>query len=74
MFKQIIFTIMILLGVSTYILFKDEEELSGNSIIVKEQYSEGLKAGEHRKLNTIKWVFNKNYRRGYLLGAKNAKF
>jgi hypothetical protein len=74
MTKQIIFTTILLSGISTYILFKNEEELSGNSTHIKEQYYEGLKSGEHSKLNTLKWIFNKDYRRGYILGAKNAKF
>lgn len=74
MLKQIICSILILIGISTCILFKKQEELSGNSVIIKEIYKEGLKAGEHKRLNTIKWILNKDYRRGYILGEKNAKF
>lgn len=74
MLKQIVCSILILMGISTYILFKKQEELSGNSIAIKETYKEGLKTGKYKRLNTIKWILNKDYRRGYILGAKNAKF
>lgn len=64
MFKQIICTIIVLIGICTY-LFKNEEELSGNFNTEDPQYFDGKKDGEIKNLNVIKWIINKNYRRGY---------
>lgn len=65
---------IVLLGISTYIVNKGKKELSGNIIAVNQQNLEGQKAGGVKKPNIIKWVFNKDYRRGYILGVKNEKF
>ena len=66
MLKQIICTILILVGISVYTLCKNEEELTGN-IVKNKQYSAEEKS---KTLNMFKWIFNKEYRRGYLWGVK----
>lgn len=70
MIKQIICTIIILLGISIYIVNQGKKELIGNVIATNQQTYEGQKAGTVKKPNIIKWVFNKDYRRGYILGVK----
>lgn len=71
MIKQIISTIVIIFSICVYVSLADKEELSGNSTVLNEQYFEGQKAGKIKKLNTIKWILNKNYRRGYIWGSNN---
>lgn len=72
MIKQIICTILVVIGISTYFLIKNKEELTGANL-VDQQYIEGQSDSRFKKPSPIKWIFNKNYRRGYLLGNSNEK-
>ena len=72
MIKQIICTILVVIGISTYFLIKNKEELTGSNLTNK-QYIEGKSDSRLKKLSPVKWIFNKNYRRGYLLEDDNEK-
>ena len=71
MIKQILVTFIIIFIICAFISLKDKEELGGTTCEDTTDCLEGQTAGKNKKVNAIKWLVNKEYRRGYVVGSNN---
>jgi hypothetical protein len=65
--SQIIISFLALIIVASSFEYLSKEE-AGNEIVKTKEEIAGEKSGVENKINVLRWVLSKDYRRGFIVG------